>query len=70
MNKLDFKKDILPHLIALLIFFVISVLFYSPLIFESKTLGLHDVQQGIGGGHEASEFRKITGVQESLAYGT
>lgn len=60
MNKLDFKKDILPHLIAILIFFVISVLFYSPLIFESKTLGLHDVQQGIGGGHEAAEFRKTT----------
>jgi len=63
MNKIDFKKNILPHLIALIIFFVISVLFYSPLIFESKTLGLHDVQQGIGGGHEASEFRKLTGEE-------
>ncbi len=60
MKKLNFKKNILPHLIALLIFLVVTVLFYSPLIFESKTLGLHDVQQGIGGGQEASEFRKTT----------
>jgi hypothetical protein len=63
MKNINFKKDILPHLIALVIFFTISVLFYSPLIFESKTLGLHDVQQGIGGGHEASEFRKTTGEE-------
>lgn len=63
MKNIDFKKNILPHLIALIIFFVISVLFYSPLIFESKTLGLHDVQQGLGGGHEASEFRATTGEE-------
>ena len=63
MNNIDFKKNILPHLIALMIFFVITVLFYSPLIFESKTIGMHDVQQGVGGGHEASEFRKTTGEE-------
>jgi len=63
MNKVDFKKHILPHIIAVAIFFIITVLFYSPLIFESKTMGLHDVQQGVGGGHEASEFRKTTGEE-------
>jgi hypothetical protein len=63
MNNIDFKKDILPHLIAIIIFFVISTLFYSPLIFEAKTLGLHDVQQGLGGGQEASEFRATTGEE-------
>lgn len=63
MKNLDFKKNILPHIIAVAIFFIISVIFYSPLIFESKTMGLHDVQQGVGGGHEASEFRKSTGEE-------
>ena len=63
MKNLDFKKDVLPHLIALVLFFTISVLLYSPLIFESKTLELHDVQQARGGGHETIEFRQTTGEE-------
>lgn len=61
MKKFNFKEEILPHLIAVTIFLLITFIFYSPLFFESKTLNQHDITQGLGGGQELREYRESTG---------
>ncbi|MEM6524973.1 MAG: YfhO family protein [Bacteroidota bacterium] len=63
MSKISFKSDILPHLIAVLIFIIVVVIFYHPLFFSNQSMYQHDVLQGQGGGQEAVEFRQRTGEE-------
>ena len=42
----------LPHLLAVLIFMALAVLYFSPIVFEGKTLSQHDIVQFNGGAHE------------------
>lgn len=65
MKKIDFKRDILPHLIAIILFVAVTIIFYSPVFFENKQLNQHDILQGIGAGKELIDFRESTG-QEGL----
>lgn len=41
-----FLKPILPHLYAIIVFVAISVAYFSPEIFENKTILGHDSRQG------------------------
>lgn len=61
--KLDFKKDILPHLIAVGLFFVVTIAFFNPIIFEDKSLSQHDIQQWEGSAKELMDFRDQTGTE-------
>ncbi|HYG50937.1 MAG TPA: hypothetical protein VD905_08535, partial [Flavobacteriales bacterium] len=65
MKKIDFVKHILPHVIAIGIFLVVTVAFFSPVFFEDKTLEQHDIQQYLASSHSAMEYREATG-QEPL----
>jgi hypothetical protein len=38
MIKVDFKKDILPHLIAISIFLALTILIFQPVFFEDNAL--------------------------------
>ena len=38
MINIDFKKDILPHLVAILIFVLVTLAFFAPMAFEGKTI--------------------------------
>lgn len=42
----------LPHLLAVLVFLVLAVLYFSPIVFGGKTLSQHDIVQFNGGAHE------------------
>ncbi len=63
MLKINFKKHILPHLIAILVFIVATIILFNPVYFENKQVSQHDVQQGIGGGQELIEYREQTGEE-------
>ena len=63
MSNIDFKKDLLPHLIAIIIFIVVTILFFAPVIFEGKTLPQHDITQWQGSAQELIEFREKTGEE-------
>ncbi|MGE0930581.1 YfhO family protein [Peijinzhouia sedimentorum] len=63
MGKIDFKKQILPHLIAVLIFSILCVFFYSPIVFENKTIFQNDALQGIAAGTEIADYRAETGEE-------
>ncbi|MBX2969577.1 MAG: YfhO family protein [Cyclobacteriaceae bacterium] len=63
MNFATVKQKALPHLLAILIFILLTVIFYSPLFFEGKILNQNDVNQGIASGSELAAFRQKTGEE-------
>jgi hypothetical protein len=60
---MNFKADILPHLVAVVVFALATIIFYNPVFFENKRLEQHDVVQGIGGGKELIDYREKTGKE-------
>lgn len=59
MNKEQIGR-ILPHLIAPIIFIVISLAFFSPLL-EGKRLAQHDIAMWKGGAKEVLDYKDKTG---------
>ncbi|MGI9544381.1 MAG: YfhO family protein, partial [Cyclobacteriaceae bacterium] len=63
MIKIDFQNQVLPHLVAVAVFLLITVLFYSPIFFENKNVNQNDVLQGLGSGQEIRDYRDATGEE-------
>ncbi|OZI06754.1 hypothetical protein BWI93_18395 [Siphonobacter sp. BAB-5385] len=53
-------SKLLPHLLALLVLFILAALYASPNL-QGKVLGMHDIQQAQAGAQELNEFYKATG---------
>lgn len=65
MNMSPFLKKLLPHLLALAIFYIVTIFFFSPLFFDNKALIQHDIDQFKGGAQSIIEYRK-THKEEAL----
>ncbi|MDD4921479.1 MAG: YfhO family protein [Bacteroidales bacterium] len=65
---LDFKKDLLPYLVAVVVFFAISVIYCSPVL-EGKQLFQLDGRKGAGMGQDIKKFKEETG-EKSLWSGS
>lgn len=63
MKKIRFTKDVLPHLVALVVFLLVTVFFFKPVFFENKTLQQHDIQQFIGSSKSIVDYREKTGEE-------
>lgn len=61
MNK-NFFKNATPYLVAILIFIVITMIYFSPLL-EGKKLKQHDIAMFKGMSKEISDFRDKTGEE-------
>ena len=48
--------DVLPHLLAILVFLVLTLSYYSPML-EGKALKQHDISQYKGASKEIIDFR-------------
>lgn len=57
------KKNILTHGLALVGFFIVTVLMFYPQFFSDKSLSQHDILQGKGGNHQMIEYREQTGEE-------
>jgi hypothetical protein len=68
MRKIRFS-ELLPHLIAVAVFFLVTVFFFSPIFFENKSLTQHDIQQFQGGSKTLSDYRQVTGKEGLWATG-
>ncbi|RYU83721.1 YfhO family protein [Hymenobacter persicinus] len=53
----------LPHLLAIVFFVALASVYFSPIVFDHKTLAQHDVVQFNGGAHEAQVYREQTGKE-------
>jgi len=62
MVKIKFS-DVFPHALAVLVFLTVVLAFFSPLFFENKELGQHDIQQHIGSSKVLRDFRAATGEE-------
>ena len=60
---MNLKEDILPHLLAIMVFALATIIFYNPVFFENKRLDQHDVVQGTGGGKELIDYREEIGKE-------
>ena len=55
--NLDFKKDILPHLLAVFIFWLATALYFQPAVFSGKSLKQSDAVTWSGNAQEIQEHR-------------
>jgi hypothetical protein len=67
-KQLDFKKNMLPYLVAIMTFYAISVFYCSPIL-DGKKLFQMDTRKGAGMGQDINKFEKETG-EKSLWSGT
>lgn len=63
MKKLDFKKDILPHLVAISIFLILTFIFFKPALIDGKSLNQSDIVQWEASAQELVEYRAETGEE-------
>src|SRR5688572_4008303 len=63
MNRTFSFKNLLPHLAAVLFFFGLSAVYFSPVLFEKKGLAQNDILQHRGSSQEATEYREKTGEE-------
>jgi hypothetical protein len=61
--SINFKRDILPHLIAVLVFLLLTVVYFAPVVFEDKGMAQHDILQFRGGAQEIMQHREKTGEE-------
>jgi len=65
MKKSGVLSLALPHIIAVAVFLIISILLYRPIVFDGKVMDQNDINQGIGSSKEIVDYRTSTG-QEAL----
>ncbi len=53
-------SDVLPHIIAIVVFLLVTVFFFSPIFFDNKSLSQPDIQQFQGGSKTLSDYRAST----------
>lgn len=63
MNRINFSQHILPHLIALCSFVLITLFFFSPATLNKKSLVQGDIQQWEGSSKSVRDFRDQTGEE-------
>lgn len=61
--KINFSKDVLPHGLAVLLFFLVTLIFFSPVFFENKAISQHDIQQHLGSSKALRDYREATGEE-------
>lgn len=60
---LNFKKDIMPHALGILIFYLFVLFYFSPIVFDGKILFQYDILQWEGAAKELLDYRKATGEE-------
>jgi hypothetical protein len=63
MKKISFLDDVLPHIIAVAFFLVVTVFFFKPVFFDNKSLQQHDIQQFQGSAKAIIDYRNQTGEE-------
>ena len=60
MMKIDFKK-LMPYGLAMLVFLVISLGYFTPDVFDGKVLSQGDIRQGLANGQEIGHYAQKNG---------
>jgi hypothetical protein len=63
MKKINFTTQVLPHIIAVAVFLIVTLFFFKPIFFDGQALQQGDIEQFKGSAKELSDFRKETGEE-------
>lgn len=63
MKKINFVKEVLPHLLAVGVFLIVTILFFNPVFFENKSLDQGDITQWEGSSKSMRDYRDKTGEE-------
>lgn len=63
MRQIKFAAHILPHIIAISVFLIVTIFFFNPIFFESKTLQQYDIQQHLGASKTIEDYRAQEGEE-------
>lgn len=69
MKKINFSTDVLPHALAVVVFLLVTILFFRPVFFDNMAINQGDINQHLGASKELRDFRDTTG-EEGLWAGT
>lgn len=58
MKNLNFTRDVMPHLLAVAIFLIVTIFFFKPYFFDNKVLQQHDIQMFQGSAKAIQDFRE------------
>ncbi len=61
--QINFQKDLLPHLLGIVLFYLIVVLYFSPMVFDGKIIFQGDILQWEGSAKAVLDHRENTGEQ-------
>lgn len=61
--QIKLNKQVLPHLLGILSFYLLVVLYFSPLVFDGKMIFQNDILQWEGSAKELIDFREETGEE-------
>ncbi len=60
MKKINFKQ-VLPHIIAVVIFLALTIAYFSPIVFDNKDLSQGDVSSSMAWGKDLKDYHEKTG---------
>ncbi len=63
MKKINFTQQVLPHLLAIGLFLIITIIFFNPVFFENKALNQFDITQWEGSSKSIRDYRDKTGEE-------
>jgi len=63
MKQIRFSEHVLPHLIAVVVFLVVTILFFNPVFFENKSISQSDIQQWSGSSKALRDYRDASGEE-------
>ena len=63
MRKINFKQDILPHLVAVAIFLGLTIIFFQPAFFDDKAIIQGDIDQWAASAQELADYRETNGEE-------
>lgn len=63
MKGIRFSEHVLPHGIAVLVFLLVTILFFRPIFFDNKAIQQGDIQQWSGASKELRDYRDKTGEE-------
>lgn len=62
MNNMNLFKKLLPDVVVIVLFALISFAYFYPAVNEGRILAQHDAVAGIGSGREMSEYLRRRGT--------
>ena len=57
MKKINFSTDVLPHALAVIVFLIVTILFFRPVFFSDMAINQGDINQHLGASKELRDFR-------------